>query len=578
MNVFRSYILNILERGAENLEFEKKNRYIVVSLATQLTSILFFIYGIFSIYYNSYELAIILFVCTILCIVNYILLRRFRNSELSGNLLLTTISVVFIYCLITGGAVENGYFWFLIFPPVALYIKGLNTGSRISILFLLLAIIVLILSLYIPVFYQYQLSFSIRLIGIYLAIHIVIYLFENVKIIRNIDVNNSIQELRLENKQKDEFISKLSHQIRTPLNNITLISNLVERSNLDVDQQDLFNTIIASTNNLVNVVNNIVKVSSAELKEQSVNRISFELISTIENTLKLFKNQHKERLEFSLITKGIKTNFIDDPIRIKQIFLNVIENLIKIEIADKLNFSISASPLKQTEKTMWINFSITAPPSKIIKDENDNYYIPAVTDNKTEEENIFLDFTIARKIIEMYDGSLKFDLTSNKTILSFTLRLKKDIQKVPDVDKDKVEKEGALLPPLKKIKLEDANILLVEDNAINQKIVILSLKNKVRNVDVASNGKEALDKFGTTKYDIILMDIQMPVMNGIIATKKIRELEESTNTHTPIIAITANALTGDKESCLAAGMNEYISKPFQVEILLQKMKNLLEAS
>ena len=100
-------------------------------------------------------------------------------------------------------------------------------------------------------------------------------------------------------------------------------------------------------------------------------------------------------------------------------------------------------------------------------------------------------------------------------------------------------------------------------------------KNKVKNIDVASNGKEALDKFGTTKYDIILMDIQMPIMNGIIATKKIRELELSTNVQTPIIAITANALSGDKEACLAAGMNEYISKPFQVEVLLQKMRNLL---
>jgi len=119
------------------------------------------------------------------------------------------------------------------------------------------------------------------------------------------------------------------------------------------------------------------------------------------------------------------------------------------------------------------------------------------------------------------------------------------------------------------------SILLVEDNSINQKIVILSLKNKVKNIEVANNGKEALDKFGTTKYDVILMDIQMPVMNGIVATKKIRELEASTNTHTPIIAITANALSGDKEACLAAGMNDYISKPFQVEILLQKMKNLL---
>jgi CheY-like chemotaxis protein len=98
----------------------------------------------------------------------------------------------------------------------------------------------------------------------------------------------------------------------------------------------------------------------------------------------------------------------------------------------------------------------------------------------------------------------------------------------------------------------------------------------VNNIDIANNGKEAMDKFGSIKYDIILMDIQMPIMDGITATKKIREIEAGTHTHTPIIAITANALSGDKEICLAAGMNEYISKPFQIDLLVQKMKDLLK--
>ncbi|HPX06475.1 MAG TPA: response regulator, partial [Tenuifilaceae bacterium] len=123
-----------------------------------------------------------------------------------------------------------------------------------------------------------------------------------------------------------------------------------------------------------------------------------------------------------------------------------------------------------------------------------------------------------------------------------------------------------------------ANVLLVEDNLINQKIVVLSLKKIVKNIEIANNGKEALDKFGTSKYDIILMDIQMPIMNGIVTTKKIREIESSTNSHTPIIAITANALLGDREECLAAGMDDYISKPFQIEVLIQKMRNLLKVN
>jgi CheY-like chemotaxis protein len=119
-------------------------------------------------------------------------------------------------------------------------------------------------------------------------------------------------------------------------------------------------------------------------------------------------------------------------------------------------------------------------------------------------------------------------------------------------------------------------VLLVEDNLINQKIVILSIQKLVKNINVANNGQEALDKFNAGKHDIILMDIQMPVMDGIQATKKIREVElEKRIVPTPIIAITANALAGDREHCLASGMDEYISKPFQVEVLVSKMKNLL---
>ncbi len=118
-------------------------------------------------------------------------------------------------------------------------------------------------------------------------------------------------------------------------------------------------------------------------------------------------------------------------------------------------------------------------------------------------------------------------------------------------------------------------MLLVEDNELNQKILKIGLTNYFRNIDVAYCGKEALDKFGTSKYDIILMDIQMQEMDGITATMKIREIEKSTNSHVPIIAVTANALLGDRETCLSAGMDDYISKPFQIDDLIEMMKKLI---
>jgi CheY-like chemotaxis protein len=198
-----------------------------------------------------------------------------------------------------------------------------------------------------------------------------------------------------------------------------------------------------------------------------------------------------------------------------------------------------------------------------------------IKEGSYQPDDYYIDFTIAKKIIESYGGELKISSTSEMTLLQFSFALKKGTAGTthkPDFDRE----ASQILMVKNRVELGNANILLVEDNAINQKIIILSLKNHVKNIDIANNGKDALDKFGTTKYDLILMDIQMPVINGIAATKKIRELELTSNTQTPIIAITANALSGDKETCLAAGMNDYISKPFQVDVLVNKMKVLLE--
>jgi CheY-like chemotaxis protein len=195
------------------------------------------------------------------------------------------------------------------------------------------------------------------------------------------------------------------------------------------------------------------------------------------------------------------------------------------------------------------------------------------------EETQIADFSIARKMLEHQGSALAIVQGPENTTFSFNqtfLKAKVETELAYPGKMDAVA--AAIEAKSVPVDLKDACVLLVEDNLINQKIVVLSIQKMVKNIDVANNGKEALDKFGTSKYDIILMDIQMPVMDGIVATKKIREIEQSTNTSTPIIAITANALAGDKEICLAAGMDDYISKPFQVEVLLQKMRKLLNKS
>ncbi len=561
----------------KNISLEKANRIITISFAAIIAGIFYLFFGVVALINENYPLALLLGLAAIANYFAYYKLSSSTKINLYANIILIISGIIFLYCLTTGGAFGTGFLWVFPFPVLAVALTGLDKGTRFSSVFLVLLIIICVVNLYIPSLPDYELTFSLRLIGAYIAIHAIIFTYEFLRLRSQTAMEHWVAESRDESKRKDDFLSKLSHQIRTPLNNITLISNLVDRTKLPADQEDLFDTIIASTNNLVNVVNNIVQISALDIDDSEQIQVSYNLESTIENTLILFKNQHKDTLELSSEMTIPKTHYIGNPIRIKQLILNLIENIIKLDVKGKLTVVFNAAIKSESDKTSILEIAIKCPYFNMAKDEKQNYFFASnksVSSIKEIEKN-YLDFSIARKIVHLYSGSFNITSQVDHTTILITLLLtndKKVSSKVKDLETVKTEN---FIQPASAQAIEEANILLVEDNTINQKIVILSLKNKVKNIEVASNGKEALDKFGTTKYDIILMDIQMPVMNGIIATKKIRELESSSNTHTPIIAITANALSGDKEACLAAGMNDYISKPFQVEILLQKMRNLL---
>jgi CheY-like chemotaxis protein len=357
-------------------------------------------------------------------------------------------------------------------------------------------------------------------------------------------------------------------------------SNLLTTTKLDESQQDFIETIQASTNNLVNVVNNISKVSAIDFSSSGV-LISFNLQSTINSTIKLFQtlNYNKVNLHLKALS-DLRYNLIGDPVKVKQIFLNIIENIIRNSSEQNIIITISYSALKETDKLCELSFKVEAN----VPLNLDNAHLDTLGQldetNSAGGEAYIFDFTIAKKLIEHSGSQLLVDTTKDSTIFSFFLLFNISTASFISDAKEvgpETEYQGTVSARKKMpvVELKDSYVMLVEDNLINQKIVVLSIQKLVKNIDIANNGKEALDKFGSTKYDLILMDIQMPVMDGILATKKIRELEAGTDQHTPIIAITANALAGDKENCLAAGMNDYISKPFQPEMLVQKMRNLL---
>ena len=374
-------------------------------------------------------------------------------------------------------------------------------------------------------------------------------------------LNNKIKEaLRAFsslNERKDDVIIDFSHRIREPLNNLVIIVDMFMESGLQKKQKELLETFIASTNNMVTTVNELTMKSAGNLSYQQRKAIKFNLLSTIQNTIELYNLKDKASIDFILNRKEFSDlDCFGDPIILKQIFLDLF-NTIENQISDRpTKVTINLKKEKENANESFIGLRIQTDKSILLIDETG------------DESNL------AARLIASSRGTFRQEIGNNSTVLNILLPFVTPVpetkQKIAShkieelIQKEKIHKE-----------LKDLKILLVEDNLINQKITLLTLKPLVNSIDTAANGKEALDKFATNNYDLILMDIKMPVMSGLIAAENIRTLESSTNTHVPIIAITANAMIGDKEKCLSAGIDDYISKPYQPAALINKIKNLL---
>jgi CheY-like chemotaxis protein len=271
----------------------------------------------------------------------------------------------------------------------------------------------------------------------------------------------------------------------------------------------------------------------------------------------LYGLKDKANIDFILNKKEFSDfECYGDPIILKQIFLDLF-NTIETQSSDRVTkVAINLKKTKEsgTESTISLRIQTDNP-------------IVLISDSLTEK-------SLAAKFISSGKGTFTQEVGTNSTVLNIFLPYSNPVTETkPTISSQKIEE---LIQRDKAHKdLKDLRILLVEDNLINQKITLLTLKPLVHSIDTASNGKEALDRFGSNNFDLILMDIQMPVMSGLVAAEKIRALESTTNSHVPIIAITANAMIGDKEKCLSAGIDDYISKPFQPAALIDKIKRII---
>lgn len=433
-------------------------------------------------------------------------------------------------------------------PPEEFYEKNrkkIETFSYITISLLIIAVILILFGLRLPA-------------GVLIIITatIALYLVKQVIALLN-SIRNFLNDVSSANERKDKVITDFSHKIREPLNNLVIITDMLMDSDLGQKQKDLLETFVASTKNMVTSVNELTMQSAQSLSFESRKHIRFNLLSTIQNTIELYNLKDKASIDFILNKKEyFDFDCSGDPIIFKQILLDIFNNIENEETGKPVRVTIDVKKVKESGSEVFVGIRI--------KTDNDIVLI-------NEKE---LHHSLAARLISNRRGLFSQELGQNYSVLNislpFTMAVTEQRMKIVPSEKGEVPRKEKEFKELK-----DINILLVEDNLINQKITLLTLKPLVNSIDTASNGKEALDKISTFNYDIVLMDIQMPVMSGLIAAERIRALEANTDSHIPIIAITANAMLGDKEKCISAGIDDYISKPFQPSAVIEKIRKYI---
>jgi CheY-like chemotaxis protein len=418
--------------------------------------------------------------------------------------------------------------------------------------YLIISMLILIGSVLLIAFNQLMLAGCFVIAGASLGLVV----FKKVSRLNN-KYSELINSFLKTDSRKDKIITDFSHKIREPLNNLVITGDMLFNSGLNSKQKELLETFMLSTKSMVDTVNELTMESAENMSYESRKQIRFNIRSTIDHIIELYKLKDKVNIVFTLNSKGTgNLECIGDPVSIKQIFLDIFSRIEKQSPnrATKVAITIESERMSAVESMLAI--SIETDINMVIIDEK-----------STEGSH-------AARLILLSKGKYFQESRENSTSLNINLVVKSALQE--QRQKAQPTKIEELIQKEKRHKdLKDLRVLLVEDNVINQKITLLTLKPLVLSIDSVTNGKEALDMFGTNNYDLILMDIQMPVMNGLTATEKIRALESTTNTHVPIIAITANAMIGDKEKCLSAGADDYISKPFQPIHLVEKIKQVI---
>lgn len=376
---------------------------------------------------------------------------------------------------------------------------------------------------------------------------------------RTLDLHNKNLELERTQKYKEQFLANMSHEIRTPMNAILGMTNLVLDTPLHEKQRNYLNGIQKASDNLLHIINDILDYSKVEAGKLELEQIDFSLRDIVGQVLATLSHKAEEKgiALLSEVHADVQDVLIGDPVRLYQILMNLSGNAVKF--TEKGSVQIEISKVSSNEGIPRIKYAVIDTGVGIPADKIDSIFesfSQAHSSDTRKYGGTGLGLSISRQLVRLMGGEISIESEEGSgTTFSFTLDL-------PLGSKEKLQQQistqvdGSILNGLR--------ILLVEDNEDNRIVARDTLESKadVSIVD-AVNGQEALAKLKQDEFDIVLMDVQMPIMDGYEATRQIRQQFPSPKQAIPIIALTASVIKSDLDKCRTAGMDDYVPKPFK---------------
>ncbi len=376
------------------------------------------------------------------------------------------------------------------------------------------------------------------------------------KQIKEREIVMAMEATEAASKAKESFLANVSHEIRTPMNGIIGLTQLIQKSKLDEKQSQYITAIKQSSEHLLVIINDLLDFSKIVAGQMEFENIEFDLSSLLYNINQTYGNRALDKGIYlhSDVEENIPKKLLGDPVRLNQILVNLVGNSIKF--TEDGGVTIRIKCLEKKNNSINLRFSIDDTGIGIPADKTETIFESfkqADKDTARKYGGTGLGLSIVKKILDAQNGKIWIESEPGKGS-SFIFDLTFEI---PNTEKI------IATTTITYHQLNGVNILLAEDNMVNQLLANDLIAEWGAQIDIADNGEIAVNKFRQKKYDLILMDVQMPVVNGLEATEIIRKYSDESISKIPIIAMTANAIKGDNEKCFSAGMNDYITKPFK---------------